>query len=630
MLKNLYFFGLFICISGLHAQQVTYEQHFTPSITLAGEYIPTALSKKYAPVLLPHEMPYPHTGADRKAIQELRSRRGKQSLALKAKTTLGEAPPPQILDTLSGNGTNGSVPNDDDFAISKNGIMISVRNSNLRAYDFTHDSLLFETTFFLLLRDARVNINGSKFDPRILYDPDADRFIIVFLNGNTHQSSTIVTLFSKTNNPVDGFYIYLLEGNPLNNKTWSDYPHISLSKNDLLITMNTFFNGSANNSGYVESTIRSISKAAGYRGEDLTQQYFSNIEFAGRPLFNFTGFTGGSALRKPPYYFLSNRNLALSNDTFFLVSLSDSTLGNPELRIQVFKSENPYGLPPEARQKNDHRFDCNDARILDGFYENGRLQFVGNTNTSGGNSGFYHGVLNPKRPEKPVYFKIIRQDTLDYGYPNISYTGKSVVEIEAIITFNHSGPGTNSGFSALFFDNDTTYSDPVIVVRGQSYADVISNADGDRKYERWGDYSGAQPSFHETGVVYASGYDVNDNNVNLTALAQLRSPNYQADPITPGDTANPFSKIRFGPNPARNFFEVTFFSDTSEQLTFTLYNIMGKQYRRVFSSEQPAFKGNNTFSFSTQNMGSGLYYLVVQNNRGAIILEEKLMISKRE
>lgn len=628
MLRYSYFLSFFIWVSALSAQQVTYRQHFTPAIAPAGEYIPTALSKKYAPVLLPHEMPYPHTGADREAIKELRKRRGKQALTLKANATLGTAPPPQIIDTLSGNGSNGSVPNDDDFAISKNGIMISVRNSNMRAYDFANDSLLFETTFFLLLRDARINLNGSKFDPRVLYDPDADRFIIVFLSGNTHQSSTIVTLFSKTNNPTDGFNIYLLKGNPLDNKTWSDYPHISLSQKDLMITMNTFFNGSTNNSGYLESTIRTVSKSAGYRGANLSQQYFSKIEFAGRPLFNFTGFTGGSKLLKPPYYFLSNRNLSLSNDSLFLVSLSDSTLGNPELQLQVFKTENPYGLPPEARQKNNHRFDCNDARVLDGFYENGRLQFVGNTNTGSGNSGFYHGVLNPERPEKPVYFKIISKDTLDFGYPNISYTGKSVVEMEAIITFNHSGPGTNSGFSTLFFDNDTSYSLPQIVVRGKSYADMISGANNDREYERWGDYSGAQPSYHETGVVYASGYDVSKSNVNLTALAQLRSPNYQAKPITPGDTANPLKEIRFGPNPARNFFEVTFFSDTSQQLTFTLYNVMGQQYRKEFSSEQPAFKGNNTFSFSTQNMGNGLYFLVVQNRKGALILEEKLIINK--
>jgi len=629
MLKNVL---IFFCSAGLiwaQAQEGTdYRRHFRSGIVKVGEYHPPAISRTFAPTLHPLEMPYPHPGKEHNQWEQRHTERAKKAFSAQGNAQLGQAPAPLILDTLEGNRFTNSVPNDDDFAISRDGIMLSVRNSNMRAYDLKRDSLLFETTFFLFLRDARITLNGSKYDPRVLYDPEEDRFVVVFLNGNTWQSSVILTLFSMTANPADGFHIYQLEGNPLQNNTWSDYPHITLTKTDMLITMNTFFNGSTNNSGYVESTIRTLNKQAGYRGEELSQQYFSDITFRQQPLFNFTGMAGGSGLSGLPYYFLSTQNLSSGSDTLFLITISDSTRGNPELSIKVFRTEVPYGLPPDARQKNNHRFDCNDARVLDGFIENNRIQFVGNTNTSGGNSGIYHGVLDPDQDGPRVYFKIIRTDTLDFGYPNITYTGKSPVEVESILTFNHCGPRTNSGFSALFFDNDTSYSLPQIVMPGRNYADVISGANNDQEYERWGDYTGAQRSYADTGVVFASGYNTSADNFNLTGIAQLRSPRYRDAPILPSDTVNPLSQVRFGPNPAREYFGITFFSDTAEMIEFTLYSLGGQAYRQLFSTEQPAFAGNNNFTFNTKGLGNGLYYLVARQRNGAVVLEEKILISK--
>ena len=385
--------------------------------------------------------------------------------------------------------------------------------------DTKSDQVLLETTLFLFSRE--LFINGSKYDPRVVYDPDADRFIVVFLNGTIFEQSKVVVAFAKSSDPTQGFYLYALEGNPLDNDTWSDYPHISLGKEELFITMNTFYNGSTNNSGYVESTIRMVDKWAGYDSLPVDEAYYYNLSINNKNMFNFTGISPGRELYEGPAYFMSNRNLDLSNDSLFLASitghLSDPT--DPVLDIRLVYSSQAYGLPPDARQFNNHRFDCNDTRIQGGFIQNNIIQFVGNTVNSYGQSSFYHGIYDLFRDGDTALLNIIEYDSLDYGYPNISYTGKSKYEREAIISFNHTGPNTFAGFSALFYDNDGSYSDAIMISKGKRFVDVISDGTGDNKYERWGDYSGSQPDFNSPGIVWASGYNTTRIGTPQTTMA---------------------------------------------------------------------------------------------------------------
>ena len=226
--------------------------------------------------------------------------------------------------------------------------MVRVRNSTIGVYDYSKDSLLFETTLFRFYRPTAI-LPGSKYDPRALYDPVADRFIVLYLSGNTWENSKIIAAFSKSNDLADGFNIYQIDGNPLNDSTWSDYPHISINRDDLFITMNTFYNGSSNNSGYVQSTIRQLDKQAGYDSLPMIEHYYSNLKMGNRNLFNFTGMDRGTDYPGAPAYILSNRNLDTLNDSIFVVKIDGPASGNPQLSLEVYQTETPYGLPPEAR-----------------------------------------------------------------------------------------------------------------------------------------------------------------------------------------------------------------------------------------------------------------------------------------
>lgn len=605
--------------------QFSYQYHKSTNIKPVGEFVPSPLAQKFAAVLVPQEMPYPGTELDREESRAKRALGQLSALQINSAAKMGMANAPQILDTLSGNSYSGSVPNDDSFAINRNGQAISVRNSTIGVYDVVNDTVLYANTLFRFYRPGSFGLPGSKYDPRAIYDPDADRFIVLYLSGNTFQNSAIIAAFSKSSNPLDGFNIYQLEGNPLNDSTWSDYPHISQSKDDLFITMNTFYNGSTNNSGYVQSTIRQISKQDAYDSLPLTEHYYYNLKSGNQNLFNFTGMTGGRSLSDGPFYVLSNRNLDTVNDTIFVVKITGKASGTPQLTMEPYRMENPYGLPPSARQFGNHTFDCNDSRIQGGFYQNDRLQFVGNTITGNGNSGIYHGIINVKEPQRSgIYFKILDFDPIDIGYPQVSYTGKSFSENEAIITFNHTGDSLNAGFSSVFFDNDSSYSNFEMLIEGGNFVNILVS--GDPFYERWGDYTGAQPAYGETGVIWATGYEASPQGQPLTTMVKLRSPNYANGPIVSVKDSPLAKKASIAPNPAPTWFELHFEQEKAGLLNFTLLSADGRQ--QPFTLSDYAFAGKNTFRFNTKSLSEGLYFLVVQNPAGEMLHRTKVLIER--
>jgi len=580
------------------------------------------IEKVYAPSLVPQEMHHPDGELDR---QWAKSAARSQSFGKSANDVIinPNTPRPEVLDSLGGNNYSGSVPNDDDFAIGRNEQILRVRNSTIGAYDYQKDSLLFELTLFRFYRPSFF-LPGSKYDPRAIYDPLADRFIVLYLSGNTWENSKIIVGFSKSNDLADGFNIYVLDGNPLVDSTWSDYPHITISDEDLFITMNTFYNGSTNNSGYVQSTIRQIGKQAGYDSLALTEHYYSDLKVGNRNLFNFTGIdrAGDEYPPNAPTYFISNRNLDSINDSIFVVRIEGSAGNAPAMYMDTYTTETPYGLPPEARQANNHTFDCNDSRIQGGFIHNGNIQFVGNTITSQGNSGIYHGMINRYGAKNNVYFKIINFDPIDIGYPQVTYTGKSRSEVESIISFNHTGDSLNAGFSCMFFDNDSSYSRRKQIVEGGDYIDIIASG-GNRKYERWGDYTGNQQAYGETGVVWASGYQATNNGQPLTALAKLRSPNWQDSPIV-GLEEQPLESS-IAPNPVDDWFNLTLNQEHEGLLQFELKASDGRNNKVLFTVEELALPGKNSFRFRTNALKPGLYILSIYNANGQLIGQEKVM-----
>ena len=123
---------------GLNAQN-TFQKKVIKNISPSGAFIPGVIEHKYAPSLLPEEMPHPDGELDRQKAQRMPLAQSFAKVSSDVQLS-ASTPRPEVLDSLGGNNYSGSVPNDDDFAIGKNGQILRVRNSTIGAYDYIKDS----------------------------------------------------------------------------------------------------------------------------------------------------------------------------------------------------------------------------------------------------------------------------------------------------------------------------------------------------------------------------------------------------------------------------------------------------------------------------------------------------------
>ncbi len=423
---------------------------------------------------------------------------------------------------------SGGVPNDNALAVSNDGIVLAGINSVIWAYTLEGDSTLFPIDVLALSLIAKGTISDHFYDPKLIYDEIADRFILVFLKNNVPSSSEIIVCFSQTNNPLDGWNVYRLPGNPINNNRWTDFPSINITNDELFITGNLIVPGVPWQVGFDGSVIWQVNKNAGYQNDSLLpSRLYSQIKFNGKYTRNLHPVRGiGSSTTSQ--YFLSNRNFDITNDTIFVMRINGQ-MDDPqtELKITMGKTSPNYGVPPNGRQQDTDLSDptkglqTNDARVLGAIANDEWIQFVSTTvNPSTGLAAIYHGTIqNPTLPNQTISGRIIGDDTLDFGYPNIAFTGNEPCDIEAIIGVNFTSPTDFPGVGAFYFGNDSSYSDLVRIKNGLDYTDRHSDS-----YERWGDYFGIQPKFNEPGKIWTAGYYGLANHRNGTWMNELSSP----------------------------------------------------------------------------------------------------------
>ena len=463
-----------------------------------------------------------------------------------------------------------STPNDNDIAVSNDCKIVSVSNTLIYFHDCQADSSL--GTQSLSSFAAALNLPHDEFDPIIEYDPVNDRFIIVFLNGFTDSTSSIILGFSQTNNPKGAWNLYSLPGNPKNNGLWTDYPMMSVSPTELFITVNLLYPDSSWQTGFVESLVWQLKTSDGYNGTTLQAAMHDSIFWNGKPIRNLCPARGGNAPYGPHQYFVSNRNFATNCDTVFLVKISD-TLGAPGQTVSVtqLNSNANYSFPPDARQFATHKMATNDARNLGAIYENDILQYVHNTlDTSTGFCAVYHGVIQQVSSNPIVSGYIINDTICDLGYPNISYIGNSSFDNSCIINFNHTAPTVYAGCSVVKTDGNGQYSNRVIVKNGTSYVNVLSSA-----LERWGDYSGTQRKYNEPGKIWMNGY------YGYLQSSLRRHGTWVAEiALSPQDVgiqeSNQESSLKLFPNPVSTIVTLEIRLEKNEYLNFVVYDLAGK------------------------------------------------------
>ncbi len=178
---------------------------------------------------------------------------------------------PIIGASFEANRFDGTTPPDNSMAISNGGRIVSVTNSHIEYFDMS-GTRTYTSSFDDFFQDP--SFTALIYDPVVLYDSQADRFFLAVLHGSNSSVSKVVVCFSKSNNPIDGWWFYKLTGDPLGNSNWFDYPKIGFYTTEVYVTGNLF----NDNDVFSQTVLYPFTKASGYSGTSLGWQYGHNID----------------------------------------------------------------------------------------------------------------------------------------------------------------------------------------------------------------------------------------------------------------------------------------------------------------------------------------------------------------
>ncbi len=514
---------------------------------------------------------------------------------------------PRTMTMFEGNTGGGGTPNDNNMAISNSGYLISVINSNLYFYDMANGgSLIYNHSLhFWSLSLGTIN---NKFDPKVIYDPKADKFIMVFLNGTGDISSRYIVCFSTSDDPMQPWNMYALPGNPFDDGSWSDYPALSINSEDLFLTINLLTPGQSWQLGFRESIIWQIDKQSGYDGDTaLTSQIWSNIEDNGTNIRNLHPVRNarGQLDHMHHMYFLSNKNFAINADTIYLVKVSGGLInGAPSITIDRIHSSQDYFLTVDAPQPNGEELATNDSRVLGAIFEDDMIQFVQNcTDTATGHTAIYHGFIDVN--SMTCSGNIISDSVWSIGYGNIAGVGIPVGSQESMITFEYTSETDFPGYAAIYYDGSGNYSPMKVLKEGESNINVLSSP-----LERWGDYSGIQRRYNDPCKVWCSGTYGKTGSGNGTWIAEVGVDTMCAQlPVSTDDLETQSTKVNAYPNPSMELITVELEIPTSGDYMISLYDLNGRKVKDLLNERLST--GTYSFQMNIGHLPQGIYNLEV-------------------
>ncbi|HET6993444.1 MAG TPA: hypothetical protein VFI06_00620 [Chitinophagaceae bacterium] len=153
---------------------------------------------------------------------------------------------------------NTTIPPDIGAAAGPNHLMIAL-NSEVRIQNKTGTTLSTVSlgNFFSTL----AGVSGV-FDPKVLYDPFAQRWMITAPCNRRTATSSICLGISATNDPTGTWDLYLFDADGTNTN-WFDYPSIGFNRNWIVVTGNMFSNAA---DAFAGEMVFMFDKAATYAG----------------------------------------------------------------------------------------------------------------------------------------------------------------------------------------------------------------------------------------------------------------------------------------------------------------------------------------------------------------------------
>lgn len=519
---------------------------------------------------------------------------------------------PTIGANFEANWSVVSTPPDNSVAISNAGRIVSVNNDEI-VYMNTAGQIQQFLSWPDFVNDP--TLNASLYDPKVLYDSQADRFVLVLLHGSTAGTTKVILCFSQTNNPQDGWWKYYLTGNPLNNNCWFDYPGLGISNNEVYVTGN-LFTSEANQ--FNQALVYQVSKAAGYAGGNINWQYWHNLNASPYSAFTLQPASfGHQGNYGPGIYFVSSS--AGGANSLRLWDLTDDLTGSPQLNAATVPVPAYSPAAPANQLGSNELLDNGDCRMLSAFYLPGLVHCVFATDAGSGWNGVRYTRINVSN-NTAQQATLGAPGTADYCYPAVASFSTGISGTDVMIAFLRSAPNSYPEARVVNCDEALNWSPTTLVKAGETFVNFLQGN------ERWGDYTGicrkhnaGQPTVWLAACYGANIPDASTNNTYKTWIAEVQG----AGSVGLEESQPAAAGVRVFPNPAMDLIQLDFTLMERARLRIELIDARGALAKLLFEEERsPA---EYRISFNRGALAAGSYTLIVRSNE-TIIGHETLVV----
>ena len=516
---------------------------------------------------------------------------------------------PAVGTNFEANWSIEGTPPDNTMAISNGGYIVTANNDGIEYYSAGGAYLYFKywPDFY---NDN--TLTATIFDPKVIYDSGTDRFVLVTLHGSNVNTSKVIVSFSKTNNPQDGWWTYVLTGNPLNDNSWLDYPGLGVSNNEIYITGNLFKGNSFN-----QAVIYQIPKAAGYSGNSLSWQYWSDLSNDPYEAFTLVPASFGHEGNYGPGIYMVSSSSSGDNTIRFW-DLTDDMSGTPELNSYTINTTEYSPAANAFQSGSNDQLDNGDCRIQNAFYLQGVVHFVFHSDIGEGWNGINYNRLNT------VSFNnqsatLGLQGSYDYSYPAVVPFSTSASDKSVMIAFLRSSESIYPQVRVVNCDNAMQWSPSTLVKEGETFVDFLNDD------ERWGDYTGIARKHNSNGgriwLAGCYGADIESQNFFNTYKTWIAEV-YAGATVGLEDLAT-IRDFSVFPNPVYDMTTVLFTTDQRELTTISLIDMEGKVVKILYH-DTPKI-GENKLTFNKGALPAGSYIVSISTST-KILKNETIVI----
>lgn len=539
--------------------------------------------------------------------------------------TLGASP--SVGQAFKGNELRTWTPADNSIAISNGGIIISTTNYSFNVYDTLGTAITQNVTWQTFMDDT--TLKSMIFDPRVIYDKLHDRFILVVLHGTSPSTSRLLTCFSKSNNPIDGWRIYKLSGNPFNNTAWTDFPTIGINDDELFINGNQFGPASQNFS-WKGSYIYQIGLAEGYQGDSLEFVTWNQIAApdGAEPITMYPASDGFGNSIKEKMHFV---HLPYDTSSHVYVYRIDGKLDNPNKTLTASQYAIPYyeicadGYERVAPSGGIDSISTGGSWTQNAFIVKNTIHFTHAAEINGW-CGVHYGRINLDSNKATVIQNGIVGS--DLAYPVAAAFGYDSTDQTALLAYVRSD-STIYPEVGIFMVDSAMNTTPLQLIRvGDTTVNVLFTPNYAAQPERWGDYSGISRKMNASKpeAWLAASYGANNTRKACynTWIAQVitNEPAPVSEPVS-NENFNTKSITKIYPNPASDLFTLEFKNEKTGKVRIDIKDMNGRSVKLLF--EDVLRESQNKISFNQLMLANGVYILQIQRD-GKLISNQKISI----